>query len=150
MGQSLAKLVVHLIFSTKDRLPVLTPAIREELNAYMVGVLRELESPALLVNSVADHVHILVMLSKNVALAKAVEEVKKSSSKWVKTQGAEFGDFHWQNGYGGFSVSQSSLDAVKRYIADQEEHHRRRTFQEEFLAFLQRHRVEYDKRYVWD
>jgi len=150
MGQSLAKLVVHLIFSTKDRLPVLTPAIREELNAYMVGVLRELDSPALLVNSVADHVHILVMLSKNVALAKAVEEVKKSSSKWVKTQGAGFGDFHWQNGYGGFSVGQSSIDAVKQYIANQEDHHRRRTFQEEFLAFLQRHRVEYDERYVWD
>jgi REP element-mobilizing transposase RayT len=150
MGQSLAKIVVHLIFSTKDRLPALTPAVRGELNAYMVGILRELESPALLVNSVADHAHILFVLSKNVALAKAVEEVKKGSSKWLKTKGAEFADFHWQNGYGGFSVSESSVAAVKRYIADQEEHHRRKTFQDEFRAFLQRYGVEYDEQYVWD
>ena len=150
MGQSLAKIVVHLIFSTKDRLPVLGPPIHDELNAYLVGILRELDSPALLVNSVADHVHILFVLSKNVALAKAVEEVKKGSSKWLKTKGAEFAGFHWQNGYGGFSVSESSVDAVKRYIADQEEHHRRKTFQEEFRAFLQRYGVAFDERYVWD
>jgi REP element-mobilizing transposase RayT len=150
MGQSLAKIVVHLIFSTKDRLPVLTPAARDELHAYMVGILRELESPALLINSVADHAHILFVLSKNVALARAVEEVKKSSSKWLKTKGAEFSGFHWQNGYGGFSVSESNVDAVKRYIADQEEHHRHKTFQEEFRAFLQRYGVEFDERYVWD
>jgi REP element-mobilizing transposase RayT len=150
MGQSLAKIVVHLIFSTKDRVPVLTPAARGELNAYMVGILRELDSSALLVNSVADHAHILFVLSKNVALAKAVEEVKKGSSKWLKTKGAEFADFHWQNGYGGFSVSESNVAAVKRYIADQEEHHRHKTFQEEFRAFLQRYGVEYDEQYVWD
>jgi REP element-mobilizing transposase RayT len=150
MGQSLAKIVVHLIFSTKDRLPVLTLAVRGELHVYMVGILRELESPALLVNSVTDHAHILFVLSKNVALAKAVEEVKKGSSKWLKARGAEFGGFHWQSGYGGFSVSESSVEAVKRYIADQEEHHRRKTFQEEFRAFLQRYGVEYDEQYVWD
>jgi REP element-mobilizing transposase RayT len=150
MGQSLAKIVVHLIFSTKERLPALTPAVRGELNAYMVGILRELESPAILANSVADHAHILFVLSKNVALAKAVEEVKKGSSKWLKTKGAEFADFHWQNGYGGFSVSESNVAAVRRYIADQEEHHRRKTFQDEFRAFLQRYGVEYDEQYVWD
>jgi len=150
MGQSLAKIVVHLIFSTKDPLPVLTPAVRGELNAYMVGILRELDSPAILANSVADHTHSLFVLSKNVALAKAVEEVKKGASKWLKTKGAEFAGFHWQNGYGGFSVSESSVGAVKRYIADQEEHHRHKTFQDEFRAFLQRYGVEFDERYVWD
>jgi len=107
MGQSLAKIVVHLIFSTKDRLPVLTPAGRGELNAHMVGILRELESPGLLVNSVADHAHILFVLSKNVTLAKAFEEARKGSSKWPRTRGLGFTGFHRQNGYGGFSVSES-------------------------------------------
>ena len=150
MGQSLAKLVVHLIFSTKNRAPLISPEVRIDLHAYLVGILRENGSPAILIGSAPEHVHILFVLSKTVPLAKAVEEVKKSSSKWLKTRGAEFADFSWQNGYGGFSVSQSSIDSVKRYIAGQEERHRRTTFQEEFRAFLERHGVVYDEQYVWD
>ena len=150
MPQSLAKILVHIIFSTKGRTPVIAPGVRPELDAYIVGILRQLECPSILVNSVADHVHILCRLSRTLALAKAIEQVKKGSSKWIKTKAAALRNFHWQNGYGAFSVSQSSVDEVRRYIANQEEHHRRVTFEEEFRAFLDRHGVAYDERYVWD
>ena len=150
MPQSLAKILVHIIFSTKGRTPVIAPGVRPELDAYIVGILRQLECPSILVNSVADHVHILCRLSRTLALAKAIEQVKKGSSKWIKTKAAALRHFHGQNGYGAFSVSQSSVDEVRRYIANQEEHHRRVTFEEEFRAFLDRHGVAYDERYVWD
>jgi len=150
MPQSLAKILIHIIFSTKGRTPVIAPEVRPELNAYIVGILRQLGCPSILVNSVADHVHILCCLSRTLTLAKAVEDVKKGSSKWLKTKAAALRNFHWQNGYGAFSVSQSSVDEVRRYIANQEEHHRRVTFEDEFRAFLDRHGVAYDERYVWD
>ena len=150
MPQSLAKILVHIIFSTKGRTPVIAPEVRHELNAYIVGILANLRCPSILVNSLADHVHILCCLSRTLALAKAVEGAKKGSSKWLKTKAVALRNFHWQNGYGAFSVSQSSVDEVRRYIANQEEHHRRVTFEEEFRAFLDRHGVAYDERYVWD
>jgi REP element-mobilizing transposase RayT len=150
MSQSLARNLVHRIFSTKNRAPLLDAAIRPEVNSYLAGILREWDSPAILVGSVADHVHALFVLSKNHALCKVVEEVKRGSSKWIKTKGDAFADFYWQNGYGAFSVSQSNVPGVRQYIANQEEHHRRLTFQEEFRLFLKRHGVEYDERYVWD
>jgi len=150
MSQSLVKNLIHLIYSTKHRTPCLGANTRPDLDAYMSGILNNWESPATVIGGVADHVHVLFALSKNYALKKVVEEVKKGSSKWLKTRGPELQDFHWQNGYGGFSVSASNEEAVKRYIENQEEHHRTRTFQEEFREFLQRHEVEYDERYVWD
>src|SRR5262245_52267700 len=143
MSQSLVRNLVHLIFSTKHRTPFLTPAVRPEVNSYLAGILREWDSPAILTGSVEDHVHILFSLSKNHALSKVVEEVKKGSSKWIKTKGKDFANFYWQNGYGAFSMSQSNVPAVQRYIATQEEHHRRVTFQDEFRAFLKKHDVEY-------
>jgi putative transposase len=149
VAQSLAKILVHLIFSTKERQAWIRPDLREELNAYLVGILRNHDSPALAVNCVEDHVHVLFSLSRNYALKAIVEQVKKGSSKWVKTKGPSLADFHWQNGYGAFSVSLSNVASVKRYIAGQEEHHRRMTFQEEFRRFLDKHGVEYDERYVW-
>jgi REP element-mobilizing transposase RayT len=110
--------------------------------------LKNIESPALVINSVADHAHILCQLSKNIAACKLVEEVKKSSSKWMKEQGV--GDFSWQNGYGVFSVSQSNVDAVREYIEQQAEHHRKRDFKDEFREFCKRYNVAIDERYVWD
>ena len=107
MPQSLAKNLIHLIYSTKDRAPCLSPKIRDGLFAYKSGILKEWKSPSLLIGGVADHVHVLFCLSKNHALAKVIEELKKGSSKWLKTQGPEFRGFHWQAGYGAFSVSQS-------------------------------------------
>ena len=150
MPQSLAKILVHLVFSTKHRKRRISRDIREELHAYLVGVLRNHDSPALLINSVEDHVHILFRLSRNCAVKTIVEEVKKSSSKWIKTKGEQFQGFYWQSGYGAFSVSPSMVHSVKRYIANQEEHHRTMTFQEEFRKILEKHGIEFDERYVWD
>jgi REP element-mobilizing transposase RayT len=150
MSQSLVKNLVHLIFSTKNRERLITDAVRPELHAYMAGILQSLESPALTINSVADHVHILFSLDKDRAIAKVVMEVKRGSSKWIKTQGRAFRKFHWQSGYGGFSIGKSAVERTKSYIARQAKHHRNKTFQEEFRKFLHRYEVEYDERYVWD
>lgn len=150
MPQSLSKMLVHLIFSTKNRAPLLLKPVIPELHKCMAAILEEWDSPAIIIGSVADHSHLLFCLSKNHALSKVVEHVKKGSSKWIKTQGARYSSFHWQSGYGAFSVSQSNVPRVKTYIANQEEHHRKRTFQDELRAFLRRHQVEFDERYVWD
>ncbi len=150
MPQSLARLHVHLIFSTKNRERFLSDSIRPTLHAYMATVLQNLGCPPVLINSVEDHVHILFDLARTISVSQAVEDVKKSSSKWIKTQGKEFARFAWQSGYGAFAVSESNVPAVREYIAGQPEHHRRKSFQEEYRAFLERHGVAYDERYVWD
>ena len=150
MPQSLAKIITHIVFSTKNRVPIIPDAIRAELNAYFVGILKNLDCPSIQVNSMPDHVHVLCVLSKNHALAKVVEEIKKGTSKWIKTKSPGLRQFYWQNGYGAFSVSPSKVEEVRQYIAGQDEHHRWITFQEEFRAFLERHGIEYEQRYVWD
>ena len=150
MAQSLAKLIVHVTFSTKDRRPLISPDIREELNAYISGILKKVGSPSIQVNCVADHAHILFALHRTRSAAEVVEEVKKASSKWLKTHGPAMRNFHWQKGYGAFSVSPSGEASVRAYILNQEEHHRRLTFQDEFRAFLRRHGMPFDERYVWD
>jgi putative transposase len=150
VSQSLAVILVHLVFSTKNREPLITPDIEPELFPYMATVLRGIDSPSLAINGTADHVHILLRLSRKYAVAAVVEEVKTSSSKWIKTKGDRFGNFHWQAGYGAFSIGESGVAACKQYIAGQKEHHRVKTFQEEFRAFLKKYNVEYDERYVWD
>ena len=150
MPQSLSKILVHLIYSTKNRERVLAGDVRDELHRYSAGILKELESPAILINSVEDHIHILYLHSKNYSPSKIVEEVKKGSSKWLKTKGPGYANFHWQNGYGAFSVSQSGVADVIEYIENQQEHHQRKTFQEEFREFLRRYEVPFDERYVWD
>ena len=150
MPQSLACVLVHLVFSTKDRRPLIIDAVRPQLHAYLVGILGHHGSPSLITNLVADHVHILLSLSRTITLAKLVEELKTGSSSWMKTRGNEFADFFWQNGYGAFSIGQSGVDQLKAYITHQAEHHRRVTFQEEYRMFLQKYGVEYDECYVWD
>jgi REP element-mobilizing transposase RayT len=150
MPQSLSKLYVHLIYSTKHRERVLHDGIREELHRYTAGILREWDSPVIALGSVEDHLHILFLLSKNHALSKIVEQVKTGSSKWIKTKDAAFGGFHWQGGYASFSVSQSNVAEVVRYLENQSEHHRARTFQEELREFFKRYEMDYDERYVWD
>jgi REP element-mobilizing transposase RayT len=148
MAQSLANILVHAIWSTKERRPIIADALRSNLHGYMAGILKNIESPALIINSVSDHVHVLCQLSKNLAACKLVEEIKKSSSKWMKENGVP--DFAWQNGYGLFSVSQSNVDVVWKYIEGQAEHHRKRDFKEEFREFCKRYNVSLDERYVWD
>ena len=150
MPQSLARLHAHLIFSTKHREPVITDSVRIALHGYMATVLQNLGCAPVLINSVDDHVHILFELARTVAVSQAVEAVKKSSSKWIKTQGEEFATFAWQAGYGVFAVSESNVPSVRQYIANQRHHHRHKSFQDEFRAFLDRHDIAFDERYVWD
>ncbi len=151
MGQSLSQLYVHLTFGTKGRRPWITTPIEKRVHAYMAGTLQEYESPALIINSVPDHVHILFRLSKNYALARIVEEVKKESSKWIKTIEGGTTQFKWQIGYGAFSVSSRSVEIVKRYIENQKEHHGYQTYQEEVEQFAKEYDIiEYDPLYFWD
>ncbi len=126
MAQSLSKMLVHLIFSTKGRERLIGDDIRDELHRYSATVLKELDSPAILINSVEDHIHILFSLSKNHSISKIVEETKKATSKWIKGKGSHYSGFYWQNGYGAFSVSQSGVPDVQKYIANQKEHHRQK------------------------
>ena len=150
MPQSLARLHIHLVFSTKNRTPMLHASVRDSLHRYMAAVLQDLGCQPVLINSVEDHVHILFELARTVAVSKTVEQVKKASSKWIKTQGAEFASFAWQAGYGAFAVSQSNVATVQKYISSQQEHHHKRSFQDEFRMLLERHGVSFDERYVWD
>jgi REP element-mobilizing transposase RayT len=151
MPQSLARILVHLTFSTKERRPFLQDAaVRDELFGYSATVLKNIESPALIINGIADHLHVLFALSRKLSLANVVEELKTSTSKWIKDKGQCLRGFYWQSGYGAFSVSESRVPVVKQYIANQEEHHRKRTFQDEFRQLCQRHGVPIDERYVWD
>lgn len=151
MPQSLARVVLHVVFSTKNRVPFLNAAeLRIRLHGYMAGVLQNIGCEPILINGTEDHVHILCNLSRTVSIAELVEEAKKSSSKWMKDQGPAYGDFFWQGGYGAFSVSQSNVEKVRAYVAAQEEHHRKVSFQDEFRALCQKHGIEVDERYVWD
>jgi len=150
MSQSLVKNLVYLVYSTKGRERRIPMAHRDRLFAYQGGIFKDWDSPALVIGGVEDHVHALFALSKNHPLKKIVEEVKKGSSKWMKTDGPENADFHWQAGYAAFPVSPSKLADVRRYIENQEDHHRKMTFQDELRALLRRHGIEFDERYVWD
>ncbi len=150
MPQSLSSVLVHLIFSTKNREPFITPTIETELYPYMATIFRAQKSPTLCIGGTNDHLHILFALARIVTIAEIVEAVKTDTSKWIKTKGSGFRNFHWQKGYGAFSVGQSEVGTVKQYIENQKEHHRRVTFQEEYRNVLNIFRVPYDERYVWD
>ena len=150
MPQSLANVIVHLVFSTKDRCACLGPSIRPTLHAYLATVARNAGCECPRVGGVADHVHLAVRLSRTVAIATLVEELKTSSSKWLKAQSPELGGFAWQRGYGVFSVGPADLAALLAYIDNQEEHHRTKTFEDEYRVFLTNHGITYDERYVWD
>lgn len=150
MPQSLARLHVHLIFSTKHRERLITDAVRDSLHAYMATVLQNLGCAPVLINSIEDHVHILFELARTLSVSEAVEDVKKSASKWIKPQGTEFAGFAWQAGYGAFAVSESNVPTARDYIARQREYHRVKSFQEEYRAFLEKHRIAFDERYAWD
>ena len=150
MPQSLALLIVHVVFTTKDRAAVLGPTIRPALYAYLATVARNLDCECPRVGGTSDHVHLALRLSRTISVAKLVEKLKTSSTQWIKTQSAELSGFAWQRGYGVFSVGPADLDALLDYIDNQEEHHRKRTFQEEYLTFLRKYHLDYDDRYVWD
>jgi REP element-mobilizing transposase RayT len=150
MPQSLSQVYVHLTFSTKNRYPFIDDEIKNDLWEYLGSICRGLECNPIRVGGHNDHVHICCLLSKKITQIKFIEEVKKQSSKWIKTKGERYSKFYWQDGYGIFSVNPSEIDVVVEYIKNQAEHHKNRTFQSELVAFLKKYNVEYDERYLWD
>jgi putative transposase len=148
--QSLSKVILHVVFSTKNREPWIDAAVRSRVHAYLATICRDLGGEALSVNGVADHVHVITTLPRTLSQAQLIERLKKSSSKWMKTLATRYRRFSWQRGYGAFSVSPSQLGGVLEYVDRQEEHHRTRTFQEEYRELLRKHNTEFDERYVWD
>ncbi len=150
MPQSLAQILLHVVFSTKSRERWIDSGIRAGLHAYLAGACRAIGSEAYRVGGTDDHVHVACTLPRTLTVSKLLEEIKKSSSSWVKKQDGDYADFAWQAGYGAFSVGMSQKAALLRYIDNKEEHHRAQTFQEEFVEFLKRYGVEYDERYLWD
>lgn len=151
MPQSLAKVLVHIVFSTQHRRPFLIDKhLQDELHAYIGGTCNNLECPVLTVGGFDDHVHVLCALSRNLSIASIIGEIKRSSSKGIKTKGEALIGFAWQNGYGVFSVGKSEVERVRTYIVNQERHHEKKNFQDEYRAFLKEYRVEHDERYVWD
>ena len=150
MPQSLAKVYIHIIFSTKHHTALITREIKGELHAYIAGTLINLKSEVLKINGTEDHIHILCTLPRTITIAKLLEEIKKSSSKWMKTKGSKWLKFAWQNGYGCFSVSGSSIQNLINYIEKQEEHHKKISFRDEFIEFLKKNNIDYDERYLWD
>ena len=150
MPQSLSNVLVHLTFSTKERRPLIHPDVEDELHHYLGGVCRDNGCPSHGAGGTEDHVHICFTLSRTITLAHIVEEVKRSSSKWIKTKGDRYRSFAWQAGYGAFSIGQSGLDALRSYIATQREHHKKKDFKAEFRALLRKYNIEYDETYVWD
>jgi putative transposase len=151
MAQSLSKILIHTVFSTKERQPFLADReLRDETHRYLGGILNSLECQSLAVGGVADHVHLLSTLARTCTAADMVKEVKRVSSAWLKKKSKSLEQFAWQTGYGVFSIGESQVPAVKRYIANQDEHHRRASFQDEFREMLMLYGVEFDERYVWE
>ena len=151
MAQSLSRILVHFVFSTKERRPYLANSdLRTELHAYIGGILTQLDCQPIIVGGVADHVHALAVLARTRTAADIVKETKRGSALWVKAADQSLSDFAWQNGYGAFSIGASQIRAVRDYIANQHEHHRKLTFQDEFRTLLKRYGIDFDERFVWD
>ena len=151
MSQSLTQVYLHIVFSTKHRKRFLQDKqTRAEMHAYLVGICRNVQSPSLVVGGADDHIHILCRQSKNLTVVDFLRELKRDSSSWVKKQFPEISSFYWQQGYGAFSISPSHVDALRQYIAGQEEHHRQESFQDEFRRLCKKYGVDLDERYAWD
>ena len=150
MSQSLSRIYIHMIFHVKNNQIKIRPKEEQELYAYMGAIIKDNASIPIIINGVPDHIHILCIMSKNIALSKLFEEVKKHSSRWIKTKHAHYKNFKWQGGYGAFSVSPSDAEAKKIYIYNQKEHHKKTGFKEEYLGLLEAHGIDYDERYLWE
>lgn len=149
MGQTLAKVLLHVVFSTKERRPFISPEIESALFAYIGGICRNHDALLLAAGGVADHVHLLLSFGRETSIANLVMHIKKDSSRWIKTQGPRFAEFAWQEGYGVFSIGESQREDLLTYIAGQHEHHARRSFQDEYLAFLAKYGLKHDPAHVW-
>lgn len=150
MPQSLSNVILHVVFSTKNRAAfLLDKSLREETQRYLGGVAKKLNCQPLIVGGAEDHVHLMVALSRTITIADCVKEIKRVSSTWLRSEKGN-SDFHWQSGYGVFSVSASQVDAVRAYIKNQDKHHQKMTFQDEFRLLLKKHNLQFDEQYVWD
>lgn len=150
MPQSLSKVYIHITFSTKGRAKRIVESIQDRLFEYLGGICKGMECNPIQVGGHQDHVHVLCLLSRKVAQADLIEQLKKQSSKWIKTIDEKYQDFFWQNGYGIFSVNPTEIETVTNYILNQKERHKVKTFEEEFRAFIKKYKVNYDERYLWD
>jgi REP element-mobilizing transposase RayT len=150
MPQSLSNVLLHIIFSTKNRHPIIDKIIQPELYAYMTSIFASCGSYIHKIGGVDDHIHIFCSLPRTLSISNLLEEIKKNSSKWVKTKGQKYHDFSWQKGFGAFSVSASLHNALITYISNQEEHHKKQTFQDEYREFLRLNNISYDEKYLWD
>ena len=150
MSQSLSDIILHIVFSTKERHPWIQAVIEDELYQYICGVCRNLKCPIIKINGVEDHIHILLLLGRTISTSKLISEVKSSSSQWIKTKGNQYCDFAWQGGYGAFSVSRPNIEGAIKYLSSQKEHHKKVTYKGELLAMLQRAQISYDEKYLWD
>ena len=150
MPQSLVHNYIHITFSTKNRQPFIDKNISNELYAYLAGICKNKECKPIIIGGYKDHIHILCLLSQKITLMKLIEQIKSHSSKWMKTKGKQYQNFYWQRGYGAFSVNPTEIDTVEAYIKNQEEHHKKRSFKDEYRAFLKKYKIDYNEKYVWD
>lgn len=147
---TLADIILHIVFSTKNRLPWIKQETESELYPYICGICRNLQCPVIGINGVEDHIHLLIQYGRNISVSKLVSEIKSNSSRWIKAKDVMYQQFSWQQGYGVFSVSRANLEAVKKYVSSQKQHHKTVNFQEEFLSMLNKANVFYDEKYLWD
>lgn len=149
MPQSLVKMLAHIVFSTKDRVKIITPEIEPLLFGYIGGIIRNNGARLIIAGGTADHIHLLISLGR-IDVGELIGDIKRDSSRWIKKQDVRFARFYWQRGYGAFSIGQSQVAAVSKYIRNQKEHHIGQTFQDEFRALCRKYDVEFDERYCWD
>ena len=150
MPQSLSNILLHFVFSTRNREPLIYPELEPELYAYIAAIHKNMACPLLKIGGTENHLHIFCRLERVVTVSKLLEEVKKSSSKWIKEKDQRLARFAWQAGYGAFSIGMSNVDALKAYIVQQKDHHRHRSFEDEYRELLKKYHVQWDENYVWD
>jgi REP element-mobilizing transposase RayT len=150
MSQSLVKILVHIVFSTKNRVDLIAPEIENNLFAYIHGIVENNGSKLIIANGTTNHVHLLVSLGRKVDIGELVGDIKRDSSVWIKTKGRQFTNFYWQRGYGAFSIGQSQMETVTNYIKKQKEHHERQDFKNEFRTLLRKYEINSDEKYIWD
>ena len=144
------KILVHIVFSTKNRVDMITPEIENDLFGYIHGIIENNGSKLIIANGTANHIHLLVSLGKKVDVPELIGDIKRDSSSWIKKQDSSFSNFYWQKGYGAFSIGQSQIETVVNYIKRQKEHHAKQDFKDEFRAILKKYEIDFDERYVWD
>jgi putative transposase len=150
MPQSLVKILIHTVFSTKNRTNLIAAEIEKDLFGYMSGIVENNSSKLILANGTENHVHLLISLGKTLSISELIGDIKRDSSVWIKKQDSQLKNFHWQEGYGAFSIGQSQVSKAMKYIANQKEQHQKKTFENEMRSFYRKYEVEYDEQYVWD